>query len=312
LIFVSWGWFLHAIVAASGADFCRMPLRMENIMNRRTILFLLSSDTPDNEISAAAEAAAQDQNHLRCLLLAAAPSLPFSAFGVPPYGGMNIPDNWGELVTESREKLNARVQAIEALLAKSNVSGDVQSAMCVTIDIKHHVARAARVSDEVHFSDSLRDTPDFLREAASGVLFHSPVAFRLNGTPGQHAKRVFVAWDSSTAAASAVHAALPYLKEAKEVVIACIDPTTTDERDGRDPGTDVAAWLSHHGCKVTVSQYPSGGQRIEQCIMDRALEFGADLVVMGAYGHSRMVQAVFGGTTRAMVEQTKLPVLLAH
>lgn len=281
-------------------------------MDHRTIVFVMNANTTDAHISEAAEAAVQDDNHLLCLLLGEAPSLPVYAYGIPPYGGMNIPDNWGELVSDGQKKLKDRVQKIEQVLARSGVSGDVQSAMCVTVDIKHHVSRAARVSDEVHFTASLRDTPELLREAASGVLFHSPVAFRINGPVCQKAERIFVAWDSSKAAARAVHAALPYLKEAQEVVIGCIDPITTAEHDGQSPGTDLAAWLSHHGCKVTVSQYPSGGREVAECIQDRAREFGADLVVMGAYGHARMIQTVLGGTTRSMMEQKDLPVLLAH
>jgi nucleotide-binding universal stress UspA family protein len=285
---------------------------MEIKMNRRTILYVMNAQTPDALISDAAESAANDQSHLICLLLGVSPALPIYAYGVSPYGGMNIPDNWTEIVTEAQQKQEARVQAVERLLAKSNASGDVQSALCATMDIKHYVARSARVSDVAYFAANLRDSPEILREAASGVLFHSPIGVQLNGSASQTANRIFVAWDSSEAAASAIHVALPYLKEAQEVVIGCIDPVMTTEGDGQDPGTDVAAWLSHHGCKVTVSQFPSGGREVGRCIQDRAKEFGADLVVMGAYGHARMIQTVMGGTTRSMIEQTELPVLLAH
>ncbi|MGB3245079.1 MAG: universal stress protein [Sulfitobacter sp.] len=281
-------------------------------MNRRTILYVMNADTPDNQMSEAAEIAAQEENHLSCLILGASPALPMYAYSASPYGALNIPDNWTELVSEAQQELQDRVQAVEALLAKSNASGDVRPAMCVTVDMKHIVARAARVSDEAYFAANLRDTPDLLREAASGILFHSPIGFRLNGSPSQKADRVLVAWDSSEAAASALHAALPYLKGAQEVVVACIDPVMTSQADGQDPGTDVAAWLSHHGCKVTVSQFPSGGREIGKCIQSRAQEFGADLVVMGAYGHARMLQTVLGGTTRSMIEQTDLPILFAH
>ena len=223
-----------------------------------------------------------------------------------------IPDYWAEMVPKVKEAQEARVQQIEALLAKSNASGIVQSAIGAAIEVKHVVARAARVSDEAYVAASLRDTPDILREVASGVLFHSPIGFLMNGAPLQKATTVFLAWDSSEGAASAAHAALPYLKAAKEVVVGCIDPVMTSDRDGQDPGTDVAGWLSHHGCKVTVSQFPSGGRDIGRCIQDRAQEIGADLVVMGAYGHARMIQTVLGGTTRSMIEQTNLPVFLAH
>jgi len=63
---------------------------------------------------------------------------------------------------------------------------------------------------------------------------------------------------------------------------------------------------------VNVQQYPSGDKEIGNCIVDRATEIGSDLVVMGAYGYSSLRQRIFGGTTRTLLKQTKLPVLFAH
>jgi len=281
-------------------------------MHARTILYVINTDTPDKDITEAAQAVAADGNHLMCLLIGTAPALPVLAYGIPPYGGMNIPDNWGQQLNDVRGAQAKRVNAIEGLLAKTDVSADIQPVISATIDIKQHVARAARVSDEAFLAANLRDTPDVLRETVAGALFHSPIAFRLNGAPTNAAKRVFVAWDSSPAAARAVHAALPYLRDADEVLIACIDPVMNVDSDGQDPGTDVAAWLSRRGCSVTVSQFPSGGHEIADSLHSHAKEFGADLVVMGAYGHARMIQTVLGGTTRSMIEQSALPVLMAH
>lgn len=281
-------------------------------MKRRTILYVMNSQTPDADIAALAEKASRDDTHLLCLLCDAAPALPMYAYGAPPYGGMNIPDNWQEMVAEVEANQKTRVDTVEAVLAKSNTSGNVVATLAATMDAKHHVARCARVCDEAILADNLRDTPEFMREAASGILFHSPVGFHINAALDRKPNRIFVAWDSSEAASAALHAALPYIKEAREVLIGCIDPVMTTDRDGQDPGTDVAAWLSHHGCNVTVSQFPSGGRPISECIKDRAKETGADLVVMGAYGHARMIQTVLGGTTRSMVGQTDLPVFLAH
>ncbi|MEO0750584.1 MAG: universal stress protein [Pseudomonadota bacterium] len=281
-------------------------------MNRRTILFVMDTNTSDHEVSDAADACARDQNRLVCLILAGAPVMPMYSYGVSPYAGMTIPDHWPELIAEAQKAQKDRANAVEALLARSNVSGDVVSALCVMQDIKHHVARAARVCDEAFFAPNLRDAPEFMREAASGILFHAPIGLRINGSLGTKNERVYVSWDSSKAAAAAAHIALPHLKEAKEVLIGCVDPVMTSDRDGQQPGADIAAWLSHHGCNVTVSQFPSGGLEVGQCIQDRAREFGADLVVMGAYGHSRMIQTVLGGTTRSMMDQTEIPVLFAH
>lgn len=281
-------------------------------MENRTTLFILDLDTPDAVISATAEEAAQNKTHLACLLLGPAPALPVYSYGVPPYGGMNVPDNWSETVDEVRTQLKDRGNNIEKLLARAAVSGDVQPVLCATVDVRKIVARRARVCDMAYIAPNLRDAPNVMREAAYGVLFHSPIGLMVNAAPSLKADTIFVAWDSSEAAARSVHMALPYLKEAKSVTVGCFDPKANADRDGADPGADVATWLSHHGCNVTLSQYPSGGREIGQCIQDRASEIGADLVVMGAYGHSRLIEAVLGGTTRTMAEQTDLPVLFSH
>ncbi len=277
-----------------------------------TTLFVINQDTPDAEISKLAEDAAQDQTHLSCILLGPAPTLPFYAYGAPPYGAMTVPDNWQEMIDDAQKQQNDHASRIEGLLSRSAASGDVQSVLCATFDVKNYVARRARVCDVAYLAANLRESADVWREAAHGVLFRAPIGLMLNASPSMKPGCVLVAWNSSEACSRAVHRALPYLKEAEEVIIACFDPTVTTSREGPDPGTDVAAWLSHHGCKVTVSQYPSGGREIGQCIIDRAREVGADLVVMGAYGHARMIEAVFGGTTKTLMTQTDLPVLLAH
>jgi len=73
-------------------------------------------------------------------------------------------------------------------------------------------------------------------------------------------------------ATRAVHHALPFLREAKEVTVALFDPLMREHVDGDNPGSDVAAWLSRHECKVNVQQYPSAGKEIGDCIVERATE----------------------------------------
>jgi nucleotide-binding universal stress UspA family protein len=198
------------------------------------------------------------------------------------------------------------------LLARAGASGEVQPVISAGIDILHDVSQRARTCDIAHMAPDLRETTSVFHEAAHGILFHSPVGLMLNGDPLATRDRVFIAWDGGLAASSAVHAALPNLRAAEEVVVGCFDPSARSTQDGEDPGAGLAAWLSHHKCTVTLAQYPSGGVEIARCIRERAREAGADLVVMGAYGHSRWREAVFGGTTRTMMEQTDLPVLFAH
>lgn len=291
---------------------CVADQDMELAMNRDTSLLVMNKDTSDAYISQCAEAVAQQDGHLACLLIGETPVMPFNAYGVPPYGSMGVRHDWVDHIQKLRKTLTARVEEIEAVLAKSGVSGDAQFVLCPDIEIKHQIARRARVSDIAHIAPNLRDLPDMLNEAAHGILFHSPVGLLMNVPPATTAKRIFVAWDSGETAARAVHVALPYLKEAESITVGCFDPVVSEERDGVNPGSELAKWLSHHDCNVTVTQYPSGGKEIGQSIQDRAKEIGADLIVMGAYGHARLLQAVFGGTTRTMIDQINLPVLMAH
>lgn len=278
-------------------------------MENTTTLMVIDPDTTDAILSPLMETACDNATHLNILILSGAPALPVYAYGTPPYGGMNIPDDWGAALNTSRKALVQRKKAVEALLAKSGASGQLTPILCATMDVKNIVARHARVSDIVHV---VTENIDIRREAANGVLFRSPVGLMLNGSPSTPKENVFVAWNASPAAAAAVHAALPYLCAAKSVTIGCFDPIADDAHEGADPGTDVAAWLSHHGCNVTVGQYPTGGKEVADCVTERASEIGADLVVMGAYGHARLIQTVFGGTTRSMMSQSDVPVLLAH
>jgi hypothetical protein len=91
-------------------------------MKNTTTLLVINCDTPDNLIAEHAEAARASDIHLQCLMLWSAPALPLFAYGTPPYGGMNIPDNWGETLNAVRKDLTTREAEIEAVIARSGAS----------------------------------------------------------------------------------------------------------------------------------------------------------------------------------------------
>ena len=281
-------------------------------MQRTTSLYVLSTNTSDETVTAAAETAQDQGAHLACLLLDHLPGRPYFASGAAGFGAAAMPADWVDHLKEAKQAAETRAAAVNGLLARSGCAGDVQYAVCAGADIRQLCAQRAKTCGIAQFAEGLRENEDDFREALHGLLFQSPVPVILNGSPFASFSRIFLAWDGSLAASRAAHAALPYLLAAQEVVIGCFDPDMANLRHVEDPGTDAAAWLSHHGCNVTVSQFPSGGRDVARAIQQRAREAGAGLVVMGAYGHSRLREAVFGGTTRTMIEQTDLPVLFAH
>lgn len=282
-------------------------------MRNQTVLFVMNEATTDGEARQIAAHAAGQNSRLICLILSMVPTYPLSSFGVLPYGGVDVAPGWAEEIAQQRKMLRKRSEAIQAILESEGTSGDVHAVSCVPSDVRSVVARRALVCDAATVSQSLRnDDPDAFHAAVNGVLFESPIPLVLNGLPLDQPECVFLAWNTELPASRAAHAALPMLKAAKEVIIGSFDPIATELQDGEDPGADLAKWLSHQGCTVTINQYPSGGEEIGACIRHRATEVGADLVVMGAFGRSRLQQFVFGGTTRSMTEQTAVKVLMAH
>lgn len=120
-----------------------------------------------------------------------------------------------------------------------------------------------------------------------------------------------IAWNESAEALVAVRAALPFLLRSDQVDITIIDPPS-HAPDRSDPGGQLGQMLVRHGIKAEVSVLAKTMTRVSDVIRRHCNDKDADLLVMGAYGHSRFREAILGGATRNMLEMTELPVLLAH
>lgn len=281
-------------------------------MQNATALFCVDVTTPDAKIQSAAEAAVGQNAHLAVLLHAEFPTLPLNAFGAMPYGGVAAPAHWSETLEGAQADLQHRTEAIEQLIASTGASADVRPLFVSAADIRPGVARSALVSDIALFAPDLREMDMEFKEMLYGVLFDAPVPVLVNGGLDFAHDRVLVAWNDGLASSRAVHLALPYLQKASEVTLACFDAPSSEFGGRIEPGAPAASWLSHHGCNVTLAQVPSGGREVGQAILDHAAALGSDLIVSGAYGHSRLREAVFGGTSRTLIEQLEMPVLMAH
>jgi nucleotide-binding universal stress UspA family protein len=155
---------------------------------------------------------------------------------------------------------------------------------------------------------------------AEALVMPEEVAF-LSGRPvlvvpasgrfGRVAENPVIAWKPGREAARAVHDALPLLTAAGKATILVVDPD--DESAGETSGDELALHLSRHGIKATVDRaYTEGGTPVADVILSRAADLGADLLVMGCYGHARLREMILGGVTRDILGSMTLPVLMSH
>jgi nucleotide-binding universal stress UspA family protein len=123
---------------------------------------------------------------------------------------------------------------------------------------------------------------------------------------------VMIAWNRSREARRAVNDALPFLRSARRVVILVVDGDRNKERFGDDPGVNLVEHLGRHDIRADVVQAASGGKTVADVITEQTGLLNADLLVMGAYSRSRTAEVLFGGTTRTLLAQSRIPTLMSR
>jgi nucleotide-binding universal stress UspA family protein len=137
------------------------------------------------------------------------------------------------------------------------------------------------------------------------------IMFPARGTVSQ-VRRILVAWNATRESIRAVADALPLLVKAKAVQVLVVDHERNRAGHGQDPGADIARHLARHGAHVEVLRLSSEGEEVGRLLLSTAAAFGADLLVMGAYGHSHLREWMFGGVTRTVLYEAVLPVLMSR
>jgi nucleotide-binding universal stress UspA family protein len=125
-------------------------------------------------------------------------------------------------------------------------------------------------------------------------------------------ERVLVAWNASREAARAVNDALPLLINAKQVTVLAINPQRGVGGHGDVPAADIALHLARHGLNAQAAHTVARDIADGEALLSYAADIGADLIVAGAYGHSRARELVFGGVTQTLINEMTAPVLLSH
>jgi nucleotide-binding universal stress UspA family protein len=122
-------------------------------------------------------------------------------------------------------------------------------------------------------------------------------------------QRVVACWDGGRTAARAIADAMPLLERAKAVDIAIV---AEKHKNDEVTGASLNGHLARHGITATVKRIAKGDIAVEDAILDYVADSGADLIVMGGYGHSRLREFILGGVTRGILTEMTVPVLMSH
>ncbi|MBP6749895.1 MAG: universal stress protein [Xanthomonadaceae bacterium] len=234
-----------------------------------------------------------------------------------------VPNDWTgmsystylRLHEEAHQRADALAASLRERVANAAVPVEVRMADALalypasTATLHAHYADVAVVpSLTAEDSGQVHDFfQDLLLDSGRPVLVVPPSAQTATAP-----KRVVVAWRPTRESARAVHDALPLLEQAEHVDVLVVDPKVGETAHGEEPGADIAAHLARHGVRVQAVARPSQGASVGAAILDYAERSGADMIVAGGYGHSRLRERMLGGATRDLLHSASLPVLFSH
>jgi len=173
------------------------------------------------------------------------------------------------------------------------------------------IHEAARYSDLAVFKPvPAGEQPEFANAILETLIKTGrPVLLSTQTPPSSFAQRIAIAWDGRDCAARAATAALPYLKQALSVEILTVQP---DSRASIAGVSALREYLSLHGVEASQCNVDQEHKSVGSRLLDAAAGTGADLLVMGGYGHSRLLETLLGGVTMEIVSSHALPVFLVH
>lgn len=213
-----------------------------------------------------------------------------------------------ELEAGLREQEQFVRSEFERALAKAGVSGEW---------LQHYGEIAETLAFHSHVADLMvvsRSPPETVEDIVTGSRPDHAMLAAGCGTlivphgegSAEIGRRVLVAWARTREAARAVRDALPILRRAASVTI------LTWRASRERPGEVIRAHLERHGIRAEVRADYGDNDEVGEIVLDHARDLAADLIVMGAYGHSRLREMVLGGTTGHMLSHSTVPILMSH
>ena len=273
----------------------------------KTILAVTGIDQSDDDLRLIAGLCDETNAHMSVLVLALAAPPPVGEYAAMASTG------WVEERQADIKRLEERTAVVTSFLAARQTSADIANAYPEIVSADDVIGRRARYADLTLLGPELLATETLKQKAIEGALFSSgrPLLLLPEGSKATlRPKRVLVAWDGRMEASRALRESLDLLVNADEVRLALVDPAESEF--GEEPGADAATYLARHGIKVAVDRLPRSGRTVADVLGRHAVDMAAELLVMGAYGHSRLRERIFGGVTKSMLDEPPLPILMAR
>ncbi|SNR63440.1 universal stress protein [Puniceibacterium sediminis] len=230
------------------------------------------------------------------------------------FGNGSNPLMLQETLAQATEQSEQLATHARGWLHDASIAWAVETGTVSLPDVARSVAGRARFADLVVLPKPYgKDHGVELVPVIEGALFEGLTPVMVvpdDTTPMVAPQRVVLAWNGSAECLRAVRAAIPVLAAAKVVHVVLVDPP--GGVSAVTPGGSLARYLARHGVEVEIDVLARSGRRVSDILVAHVREVGAEMIVMGAYGHSRFREAILGGATRNMLEQAEVPVLMAH
>lgn len=266
------------------------------------LLHVHDDDALDHRLQVALDVCRAFGAHLTCFY-----ATPYDAYvTMDPLGGMAVQAAIMDDFRATEERVRQR---ISGQLVHDDIVWDWQSALG---DVATSIVQASALADLVILSQydgkgggtekplSIVDEVAVHASCATLVVPAGASSFQMNGA-------MVIGWNASPQASHAIRMALPFLKRADSVHIASVE-----QSDEAVPQTEANAYLSRHGVSSDLHELPRAGRKAAQVLHDFAISKGANCLVMGAYGHSRLRETLLGGVTRHLLATSTVPLLLGH
>lgn len=275
-------------------------------MIKAVVVHLTGSDEDEVRLAFAEPIARTFTAHLTGVQIHSMPEL----IGYPAGSGVQLVQ---ELLAQSYDDAEAVSEKLRDRLSGDDISRELRRLDVLPGAAGRALAAEVRSADifigtrpygdplgQIHIEEEV------LLGSGRACLFVPP-----RGTPPAAYERILVGWNGSREAARAVAEALPFLQLAGEVAVAVVEEDGAGEQQRTEPGADIGRYLSRHDVAAEVRKI-AGWDDAGEAIMNEARRFGADMLVMGGYGHSRFREWVLGGVTRLALSEADIPVLMAH